>query len=67
MKKITSLEEIKIGDKILLDSEEEGIILKKEPASLYGKVFSYQEEIRTINPSEIISLNRKGEFYMVEI
>jgi hypothetical protein len=67
MKKITSFKDIKVGDKILLETEEEGVVLKKDEGHIYGKVFSYVETVKRIDPSSIISLHRGGNFFMVEI
>lgn len=68
MKKITSVKDIKSGDKILLDTEEEGLLVKKtEEEEIYAQIFSHDFSVRKIDPSSIISLQRGGEFFMVEI
>lgn len=68
MKKITSLKDIKVADKILLDTEEEGLIVKKtEEQEIYAQIFSHDVSVRKIDTSSIISLQRGGEFFMVEI
>jgi len=68
MKKITSVKDIRSGDKILLDTEEEGLVIKKtEEGEVYAQVFLHDTSLRKVDPSSIISLQRGGEFFMVEI
>lgn len=56
------------GDKILLDTEEEGIVIKKtEEGEIYAQIFLEDASLRKIDASSIISLQRGGEFFMVEI
>ena len=68
MKKITSAKDIRSGDKILLDTEEEGLVIKKtEEGEIYAQVFLQDASLRKIDASSIMSLQRGGEFFMVEI